>query len=40
MTGTPPLADFPVAEFEARAELAQRLMRAEGLEALFCTTEA
>lgn len=36
----PPLDDFPEAEFEARAEAAQCLMRAEGLDALFCTTEA
>jgi Xaa-Pro aminopeptidase len=35
-----PLVDFPDAEFEARAATAQRLMRAEGLEALFFTTEA
>lgn len=40
MTGQAPLADFPVSEFEARTEAVQRLMREQGLDALFCTTEA
>ncbi len=34
------MTDFPVAEFEARAEAAQRLMRDANLGALWLTTEA
>lgn len=34
------MTDFPVAEFEARAEAAQRLMAVENLDALWLTTEA
>lgn len=34
------LADFPISEFEARLERAQRAMHAQNLDALFFTTEA
>lgn len=34
------MTDFPVGEFEARAEAAQRLMHAANLDALWLTTEA
>ena len=37
--GEPPPRGFPVAEFEARLERAQRLMRGAGLAALLLTTE-
>ena len=34
------MTDFPAAEFEARAETAQRLMAGANLDALWLTTEA
>ena len=40
MTDPAPAADFPDAEFAHRLDRAQRAMAAQGIDALFITTEA